>query len=186
MELSLIVLNSGRRKGRVIPIPHSPFFIGRDPDCHLRPASPVIGKRQCALWVRDDRVFLEDFNSTNGTLVNDRQIKGEIELLNGDRLKIGPLVFGVCIDAGISSDVPRSDNSEDAAAAALLSSLSEEQSSTPVRAVGGGHDTHRGTTVQEVITSEMINQATPPPDKPFGSVSSAKEILRKYKRDRPK
>src|SRR5689334_13828507 len=57
MKLSLAVLTPGRWEGKVIPITLAKFLIGRDPDCHLRPASPAISKRHCALVVRGTRAF---------------------------------------------------------------------------------------------------------------------------------
>jgi pSer/pThr/pTyr-binding forkhead associated (FHA) protein len=97
MKLSLVVKAAGAQEGKVLPISLSQFVIGRDPQCHLRPASPMISKRHCALVQRDGKVFIQDFGSTNGTSVNDQPVKNESELHNGDRLKIGPLHFEVRI-----------------------------------------------------------------------------------------
>src|SRR5262245_57739497 len=98
MKLSLVVLTPGKTEGKILTIPLAQFVIGRDPQCHLRPASPSISKRHCAVIQRDGKVFVHDFDSTNGTLVNDQQIKGEVELHNGDQLKVGPLHFSVKIE----------------------------------------------------------------------------------------
>ena len=95
MKLSLVVRGTGKQEGQVIPITLSQFVVGRDPQCHLRPASPMISKRHCALLQRDGKAYIRDFGSTNGTFVNDQPVKDEAELHNGDRLKIGPLVFEV-------------------------------------------------------------------------------------------
>jgi pSer/pThr/pTyr-binding forkhead associated (FHA) protein len=99
MKLSLVVRASGKQEGQVIPITLSQFVVGRDPQCHLRPASPMISKRHCALLQRDGKAYIRDFGSTNGTFVNDQPVKDEIELHSGDRLKIGPLVFEVRLAA---------------------------------------------------------------------------------------
>jgi pSer/pThr/pTyr-binding forkhead associated (FHA) protein len=99
MKLSLVVLTEGKQRGKVLNIPLAQFLIGRDPQCHLRPASPMISKRHCALIQRDGKVFVRDFDSTNGTLVNDQPVKGEIELHHDDQLKVGPLLFAVRLEA---------------------------------------------------------------------------------------
>jgi predicted component of type VI protein secretion system len=99
MKLSLVVLTTGKSEGQVIPITLAQFVIGRDPQCNLRPASPLISKRHCAVIVRGDKVFLRDFNSTNGTLLNDQPVKNEVELNDKDQLKVGPLRFEVRIEA---------------------------------------------------------------------------------------
>jgi pSer/pThr/pTyr-binding forkhead associated (FHA) protein len=95
MKLSLVVRATGKQEGQVIPITLSQFVVGRDPQCHLRPASPMISKRHCALLQREGKAYIRDFGSTNGTFVNDQPVKDEAELHSGDRLKIGPLVFEV-------------------------------------------------------------------------------------------
>ena len=106
MKLSLEVMTDGKQKGNLLPIGLPQFLIGRDPQCQLRPASPSISKRHCALIQRDGRAFARDFDSTNGTFVNDRQIKGEIELQHGDLLRIGPIMFTVHIAAAAPVNKP--------------------------------------------------------------------------------
>ena len=85
MKLSLVV-DDGVHKGKVIPIPLKQFLIGRDAQCHLRPASPLISKRHCALLVQGEKIFVRDFDSTNGTLLNSRPVKGERQM---DGLLVG-------------------------------------------------------------------------------------------------
>lgn len=106
MKVNLVVLSPGKTEGKLIPITFPQFLIGRDPQCHLRPASPVISKRHCALLVKGDKLFLRDFDSTNGSFVNDQPIKGEAELKSGDRLKVGPLLFEVRLEAGAPVNQP--------------------------------------------------------------------------------
>src|SRR5437764_1384362 len=103
MKLSLLVLTSGKMEGKALDVKLSQFVIGRDPQCHLRPASPHISKRHCAQLQREEHVYLRDFGSTNGSFVNDEPVKGEVELHNDDRLKIGPLEFKVRIEAGVAA-----------------------------------------------------------------------------------
>jgi pSer/pThr/pTyr-binding forkhead associated (FHA) protein len=98
MKLSLVVMTEGKQQGKVLPITLAQFLIGRDPQCHLRPASPLISKRHCALIQRDNKAFIRDFDSTNGTLLNEQPVKGEVELHNDDQLKVGPLHFGVRLE----------------------------------------------------------------------------------------
>ena len=67
MKLSLVVLTEGKQRGKVLNITLAQFLIGRDPQCHLRPASPMISKRHCALIQREGKAFIRDFDSTNGS-----------------------------------------------------------------------------------------------------------------------
>jgi predicted component of type VI protein secretion system len=106
MKLSLVVLTPGPNQGKVLEIKLTQFVVGRDPQCHLRPASPMISKRHCAVLQREGKAFARDFDSTNGTFVNNEQIKGEIELHNGDQLKIGPLLFTVLLESSTPVNRP--------------------------------------------------------------------------------
>ena len=105
MKLSLVVLTSGPNQGKLLEIKLSQFVVGRDPQCQLRPASPMISKRHCAILQREGKAFVRDFDSTNGTFVNNEPVKGEIELHNGDQLKLGPLLFEVRLE--VSAPVNR-------------------------------------------------------------------------------
>ncbi|MGH7172798.1 MAG: FHA domain-containing protein [Gemmataceae bacterium] len=105
MKLSLVVLTSGGNQGKVLEIKLPQFVVGRDPQCQLRPASAMISKRHCAILQREGKAFVRDFDSTNGTFVNNEPVKGEIELHNGDQLKIGPLLFEVRVE--VSAPVNR-------------------------------------------------------------------------------
>jgi pSer/pThr/pTyr-binding forkhead associated (FHA) protein len=99
MKLSLLVMTPGKQEGRALEIKLPQFLVGRDPQCQLRPASPLISKRHCALIQRDGKVFVRDFGSTNGTYVNDERVEGERELKHDDQLKIGPIHFAVRIES---------------------------------------------------------------------------------------
>lgn len=98
MKVSLIVA-SGVHAGKTIPILGPKFLIGRDPECQLRPASQAVSKQHCAFHVREGKVLLVDFGSTNGTSVNDEQLpaNSEREVKHGDRIKAGPLDFTLAL-----------------------------------------------------------------------------------------
>jgi pSer/pThr/pTyr-binding forkhead associated (FHA) protein len=206
MKLMLVVVTAGKGEGKVIPIPVSPFLIGRDPQCHLRPASPVISKRHCALTVKGDKVFVRDFNSTNGTFVNDRQIKGEVELQDEDELKLGPLAFKVRVERPVPINQPTplpptrrtGDESEDEIAGALLLGGADEGgSSGPPREVDS-EGVPTGSTVMEMLPPPGLDPAAPVGEEktekagpyrpqaaaqPMGDTTeAAKQILDKYLR----
>lgn len=107
MLVSLTVIG-GVHNGRVIPIPGPSFLIGRDPKCHLRPASEDVSREHCAILLRgDQRVFLKDYGSRNGTILNHRMlVHGEMQLEDGDVIEVGPLSFRLNIKAGIAAPPP--------------------------------------------------------------------------------
>lgn len=197
MKLSLVV-NEGVHKGKVIAIPHKQFLIGRDAQCHLRPASNMISKRHCALLIRNDKAFVRDFESTNGTILNDVAVKGESELKNEDRLLIGPLSFLVRMESGVAAakplpaDIvkpPVSDSVDDDSAAALLLNVDDGTET----GAGGPLDSEgipTGSTIMDLpalegTESKPGGNKTPPPkgDAPDTS-HAAKAILDKYTRRR--
>jgi hypothetical protein len=187
MKLSLVVLAPEKMRGRVIPVSRSPFLIGRDPECYLRPSSSTVSLRHCTIRLREGRVSIEDLDSTNGTLVNERRIKGEIELLNGDRLTIGPLVLELRLQVGtpVTEATPlpptrsNSEASDDEAAAAVLLSTDGEKDSPH----GAKPRFPLGDT--EIIHFPPAEGMTPAPHSdglPFGSSGVAKELLKQYRR----
>ena len=93
MKVNLVVTAAGPNQGRSIPVGVAKFVIGRDPGCHLRPASQAISKQHCAIHLRNGQVWVQDFGSTNGTLLNDVAVTGEMQAKDGDSLKLGPLEF---------------------------------------------------------------------------------------------
>jgi pSer/pThr/pTyr-binding forkhead associated (FHA) protein len=196
MKLSLVVLTAGKWQGKSILISRSPFVIGRDPICHLRPASPLISKRHCALVVRAGKVLVRDFDSSNGTYVNGQQITGEVELRHEDHLQVGPVAFLVQFETRVPVDqptplpptkAPAPPSVDDAAAALLLSWQEETSPSPPIHPVDdAGIPT--GTTVllppenipsEGAPTPEKQDKEKPPP-KVADTASSAKAILEKY------
>ncbi len=143
MKFSLIVRTPGKMEGKAIPITLSQFLIGRDKQCHLRPASPMISNRHCAVQVRGERAFVRDFESTNGTFVNDQPVKGELELHDGDKLRLGPMLFEIRLAKTAPAPKPApapahkpADTADDEAMAALLLALPEgEDSNSGIRGV---------------------------------------------------
>lgn len=158
MKLNLVVLNAGKSQGQTIPINLAQFIIGRDPQCNLRPASAVISKRHCAVLVKNDQVFVRDFESTNGTFVNDIPVKGEHPIQHEDVLKVGPLMFRVVFEVGVPvtkptpvPTKPASVPSEDDSVAAMLLSIQDDGASGDPSAVVDESSIPAGSTVMDIM-----------------------------------
>ena len=157
MKVTLVVA-SGAHEGRVIPITGPQFLIGRDEQCQLRPASPAISKLHCAVLVRDGKVYVKDFGSTNGTLVNDILVQGtEVLVTDGASIRIGPLDFRIRIEklAANPDGTPLPANSPEtaaalaavkAAAAAAASASAPARDTTPAPIKPGSKETPAVTT----------------------------------------
>lgn len=124
MKVNLVVA-SGVHQGRAIAVTGPRFLIGRDPECHLRPASQAVSKKHCEVIIRDGKVFLKDYGSTNGTLHNEQVLQGgEREMANNDRIKVGPLDFIVRVEVAAKADAPTPMPAEAAAALAAVTAVS--------------------------------------------------------------
>jgi EAL domain-containing protein (putative c-di-GMP-specific phosphodiesterase class I) len=80
---------------RYVPIYTSPFLVGRKASCALPLACSAVSNVHAEL--RDDGVKLtvRDLRSTNGTYVNGQRIAGEVDLVSGDLVQFGKIVFRV-------------------------------------------------------------------------------------------
>lgn len=94
----------GRNAGQEIAVRGRRFLIGRASDCHLRAHSDQISRYHCALLIEQAGVFVRDYGSRNGTLVDGQRIFDQAELRDGQRLQIGPLEFVVQIRADRTAD----------------------------------------------------------------------------------
>src|SRR6516162_3267379 len=140
MKLNLVVLTPGGSQGKKIPVTRTPFVIGRDPKCHLRPSSPMVSTQHCSIQVKQKKLYISDLGSTNGTFVNEVRVNKEVEIHHADRLRIGPLILSVSVETGTPVDQPtplppsraKMDVVDDeAVAAVLLSALEEDAPTTP-------------------------------------------------------
>src|SRR4051812_42254522 len=93
--MSLLVIQTGKHKGKQIVVPVKEVLIGRDEGCFIRLFSTDISRQHCALWSTPDGIMVRDLGSSNGTHVNDSRIVGERLLGPGDNLRVGPVEFEV-------------------------------------------------------------------------------------------
>ena len=199
MKIHLEVLTPGTMQGKKIPIKLMQFLIGRDKQCHLRPASPIVSNRHCALLVRGNRVFVRDFESTNGTLINERAVRGEVEVRDQDEVRVGPLVLRVCLEATPQAEKaepiarPRAaaEAMDDEAMAALLLSLPEEGGPPSESTAADSQGVPTGATVMDVPVpagAPEPEEEKPAPQKPAGGTEAddtatvANSLLQKYLR----
>lgn len=90
-----LILRSGKRSGRRIPLPEGEVIIGRDEEgCRIRLTSSDVSRHHCRLRCRaDDGVIVTDLGSRNGTFINEIRINAPTSLAPGDLLRVGPFVF---------------------------------------------------------------------------------------------
>lgn len=101
MDVRLKVLK-GSNVGKEVRVPGPQCLIGRSEECHIKPQSDAVSRRHCVLIVGENDVVIRDLNSRNGTVVNGEKVTGEVVLIDGDVIKIGPLEFEVAIEQTVS------------------------------------------------------------------------------------
>jgi predicted component of type VI protein secretion system len=97
VNVSLVMVTSDG-KTREFPLAKLPANIGRGDDAKVRVPLPSVSRKHCELLIdEDDEFSVKDLNSSNGTYVNGERVRTR-ELVPGDLLAIGPVVFVVRID----------------------------------------------------------------------------------------
>jgi hypothetical protein len=67
--------------------------IGRSNEADVRIEDRYASGIHARIFSRDARTYVEDMDSTNGTLLNDATLKGEAEMIDGDVIRIGDTEF---------------------------------------------------------------------------------------------
>jgi len=97
MDLALVMFTE-KGERRDFPIKSKKATIGRNTECHIQIQLGMVSRRHCEIRVNgDEEVHVRDLGSSNGTFVNDKRVQ-ETEVMAGDRLKVGPVIFTVVID----------------------------------------------------------------------------------------
>jgi hypothetical protein len=67
--------------------------IGRSKEADVRIDDRYASSIHARVFSREGRFYVEDMNSTNGTLLNGATLQGEAELIDRDTVQIGDTVF---------------------------------------------------------------------------------------------
>lgn len=67
--------------------------IGRSAEADVRLDDRYASGIHARIFSREGRYYVEDMGSTNGTLLNDAELRGEAELMDGDEVTIGDTRF---------------------------------------------------------------------------------------------
>ena len=77
------------RSARKYTIPTYPLFIGREKRSSICIPFPSISRKHAKVFERDEKFYIQDMGSINGTFVNDKRILDPVELKEGDKIKVG-------------------------------------------------------------------------------------------------
>ena len=91
--MGTILIVAGRDRGSYYSLPEPSTVIGRDESCDIQIVDEMISRRHTKVTRREEgdalRFFISDMQSANGVFVNGRQVSEEVELNDGDTIKIG-------------------------------------------------------------------------------------------------
>ena len=107
MNISLVMVQADGKQ-KEFPVSRLPAVIGRDEGARVRIPLAAVSRRHCELSDSDDELVVRDLKSSNGTYVNGERVR-ERELVPGDLLAVGPVVFVVRID-GFPKDIDAADS----------------------------------------------------------------------------
>lgn len=82
----------GPDKGKVFEIPNGGLIIGRGPGTiGLRDSS--VSRRHARIYRKEDKYYIQDLNSINGTFINGIRIDRPVELKHGDHVRVGKAIL---------------------------------------------------------------------------------------------
>jgi two-component system cell cycle response regulator len=79
--------------GKRYVLDKGPIRIGRGADNAIVLEGDSVSRRHCHFDRRSGNWHIIDDGSTNGTFLNEEQVKGSAQLTNGDRVKVGPTIL---------------------------------------------------------------------------------------------
>jgi anti-anti-sigma factor len=106
MDIKLVA-QTGLSQGQAVAVKKEKFFIGSHCNCQLRPEIPGLAGVHALVEERAGQVMVRDMGAASGTQVNERVLHSkEIEVFDGDVLRIGPLELRFAIAPKPPEDAP--------------------------------------------------------------------------------
>ncbi len=98
-----MVVIYGLDLGRKFDLLGETIIIGRSSKADIQIDQDSVSRNHAKIVSDGRTVKIEDLGSTNGTYVNDEQVKGDLSLRNGDLVKIGRTIFKYLAGGNIES-----------------------------------------------------------------------------------
>ena len=93
MNPPVLIVLTGKYKGKRVKLTDAETVIGRDESAKIRIATQELSRQHCLLIVSAAGVLVRDLGSRNGTFINGMPIAEETLLKPGDTLTAGPMTF---------------------------------------------------------------------------------------------
>ncbi len=88
--------NSDLKEGSIIPI-RSELTIGRKEGNSIKLVDQHVSGNHAHIFIRNNKLYIEDLHSTNGTFLNGSRLNNKVQLSNKDEIKIGSSVFKIVL-----------------------------------------------------------------------------------------
>ena len=88
-----LVQMTGPSIGKRYPLGPGPFTIGREEGNTVRLDVDSVSRRHARIFERDGGYLVADLGSTNGTCVNEQEVRDGTPLRSGDQLRVGRVIF---------------------------------------------------------------------------------------------
>jgi serine phosphatase RsbU (regulator of sigma subunit) len=91
--MAALLIVKGTNEGLRIPLEKDRLILGRSPDCDVVIPAPSVSRQHARLLRLQDRWYLEDMQSRNGTTINHQPVQARMPVREGDRIRIADTVF---------------------------------------------------------------------------------------------
>lgn len=71
------------------------LVIGRDNDCELNIQSASVSRKHLKIEIEEDKLFVTDLGSSNGTIVDGIQITGKVQINSKSEIKAGRITIQI-------------------------------------------------------------------------------------------
>jgi|GEM_PF-6875679 len=88
-----LICTQGEDKGKEFVLKNKSQLLGRSPTAEIFINDPSISRLHCRIYIKEDRYFLSDEKSANGTTLNGHKIHQEQVLTSGSVIKIGQTIL---------------------------------------------------------------------------------------------
>lgn len=89
----LLTITQGLQTGRELTFESAEVNIGRTSENDLVLHDHGVSRQHARIVLRDDKYYVADMGSSNGTVLNGSLLSGEQQLRDGDKIGVGPVEF---------------------------------------------------------------------------------------------
>ncbi len=99
---------TGPNSGQIFSLTKSETILGRDENADIVIPAPIVSRRHARITLRDNRYWIEDLGSANGTFINGNQVSfSSMALTDKDHIQFGQVITIVFERVAIQQDATR-------------------------------------------------------------------------------